>query len=339
MKSVTGLSWLAASVVVVGLVVVGGVLLSGCAPATQEPAASPAPPVPEAGGPVPTPEVTVPMEEQPQAPQTEAEPAPAEPSEQAEKKTTPPEAAASVPAELELAPSLSTYAPAEDLVPQVEEYLEDLEEAVETEEEYNDSVENLAKRSNTLILIALGLGLHDEENQYNAAAPALLKAAQQVAAAKDYESAKAAVAAVKEAAGATGGDPTGLKWGKVASLPEIMKAVPLINTRMKRYIRSESRLEKGADDVASYAAVLAVIAQGSLDSVDETDLPNEADQWKAFCVEMRDLCAAVNTAAREFNSEPTPAGFEATKGAMEALNKNCEDCHAVFKPDAVITDE
>ncbi len=330
MRSVAGLSCLAAWVVVIGLLVTGGMVLSGCAPATPEPSGP--------GGPAPAPEVTAPAEQEAEAPQTPAEPAPAEPAEEAEQQK--PAAAAPAPeaAELDLAPPVSKYAPAEDLAAQVEEYLEDLEEAVESEEEYNDGVENLAKRSNTLILIALGLGLHDSENQYKAAAPALLQAAQQVAAAKDYESAKAAVAAVKEAAAATDGDPTGLKWGKVASLPEIMKAVPLINTRMKRYIRSESRLEKGADDVASYAAVLAVIAQGSLDSVDQTDLPNEDGKWKAFCVEMRDLCAAVNTAARKFENEPTPEGFEATKAAMEALNKNCEDCHAVFKPDAVITD-
>jgi hypothetical protein len=225
------------------------------------------------------------------------------------------------------------------LAVQVEEYLEDLEEMVESEEEYNDSVENLAKRSNTLILIALALGLHDSENQYKAAAPGLLKAAQQVAAAREFASAKEAVAALKEAAAGTGGDATGMKWGKVASLPELMKAVPLINTRMKRYIRSESRLEKGADDVASYAAVLAVIAQGSLDSVSETDLPNEEGKWKVLCVGMRDLSTAVGSSVRTFQKEPTPEGFEAVKTAMEALNKNCEDCHAVFKPDAIIADE
>ena len=336
MKIVAGWSWLTASIVVIGLLAAGSVVLSGCAPATQEPSTPPAPSGPETGGPTPTPEVTFPPEE---AEPTEAKPLEAEPAEKTEQQTPTEGPGAAEAGKLDLAPPVSEFAPAEDLAAQVEEYLEYLEDAVETEEEYNDSVENLAKRSNTLILIALGLGLHDAENQYKAAAPGLLQAAQQVAAAKDYESAKAAVAAVKEAAGATDGDPTGLKWGKVASLPEIMKAVPLINTGMKRYIRSESRLEKGADKVASHATVLAVIAQGSLDSVDETDLPNEVDKWKAFCVEMRDLCAAVNTAAREFNNEPTAAGFEATKTAMEALNQNCHDCHAVFQPDAVISDE
>ncbi|HUT95651.1 MAG TPA: hypothetical protein VMY37_39710, partial [Thermoguttaceae bacterium] len=261
----------------------------------------------------------------------------AEPSEAAEKKPSEEAKPAPAAADLDLAPPVSKFAPAEDLVAQVEGYVEDLEKTVESEEDYKDSAEKIAKYANTFILIALALGIHDSDNQFKAAAPAMLKAAQELAAAKDYDSAKAGVAAVKAATTSAEGDAAELKWGKLASLPELMKAVPLINTKMKRPLRSESRLQKGADDMAGYAAVLAVIAQGSLDSCGDTEKPNEVGKWQALCVEMREKAAAVNTAVRKFSKAATPEGFEATKAAVEALNKSCEACHEVFKPDVSTT--
>lgn len=221
------------------------------------------------------------------------------------------------------APDVSTFAPAKDLVGQVAYYLERLELAVESEEEYNDSVEKIAKDSNTLILIALALGLHDTDNQYKAAAPAMLEAAQQLAATKDYASAKAGVAAVKEATASAGGNPNGLKWEeKVASMKELMEAVPLIHSRLKRYLRG-SRFESMADDTAGYSAVLGVIAQGSMANSGDTEKPNEVEKWYAFCAQMRDASAAVNAGIHALDQDATDA-------AMEKLNQSCDDCHAVF---------
>lgn len=336
MHSATRWSWLGASLAAVGLLAVAGVVLSGCAPAPQEPAG----PGPQVSGPAPTaeePAAEKPAAEEPADMETKPESKPAEPALAAEKK--PSEEAKPAPAagDLDLVPPVSQFAPAEDLVAQVAAYVEDFEEAVQSEEEYKDSAEKVAKYANTFILLALALGIHDGDNPFKAAAPAMLKAAQDLAASKDFASAKAGVAAVRAATTSTEGDPAGLKWGHLASLPELMKAVPLINTRMKRPLRSESRLEKGAADMAGYAAVLAVIAQGSLDSCGDTEKPNEVGQWQSLCVEMRDKAAAVNTTVRKFRQAPSPEGFEATKVAVEALNQSCEACHAVFKPDVSIT--
>jgi hypothetical protein len=221
------------------------------------------------------------------------------------------------------APPVSKLCSADDLVAQLDEYVEELEESVENEDEYNDSKEKLGKDLNTLILIAVGLGLHDEDNKYKAAAPALVKAAQEATATEDYGSAKAAVEAVK-AALESKGDPSGVSWDKKnASLPELMKAVPLVNTRLKRYMR---RFERGAEDVAGYAGVIAVIAQGSMPNADETELPDEVEKWHQYCIQMRDAAAALNQAARATDED-------AAKAAMDALQKSCDDCHAVFHED------
>jgi hypothetical protein len=178
----------------------------------------------------------------------------------------------------------------------------------------------------------LALGLHDSENQYTAAAPAMIKASQQLAAAKDYASAKAAVEAVKAAATSTGGDPSGLKWEKVASLHELMEAVPLINTKLKRYARKgrEERMKGAADELAGYAAVLAVIAQGSIANSDETEKPKEVEKWRGFCVEMRDAAAVVNKSVRTFEKEGTPEAFEGWMASIEGLTLSCDHCHEVF---------
>ena len=317
-------------------------VLCGCAPAPQEPTSTGPPTGPPVSGPPPTAEEPAAEEaaEMEAEAAAEAESKPAEPSEAeaaAEKKPSEETKPAPAAADLDLAPPVSKFAPAEDLVAQVAVYVEDFEEAVESEEEYKDSAEKIAKQANTLILIALALGIHDSDNPFKAAAPAMLKAAQELAAAKDYDSAKAGVAAVKAATTSAEGDAAELKWGKLASLPELMKAVPLINTKMKRPLRSESRLQKGAGDMAGYAAVLAVVAQGSLDSCDDTEKPNEVGKWQALCVEMREKAAAVNTAVRKFSEAATPETFEATKAAVEALNVSCEACHEVFKPDVSTT--
>jgi hypothetical protein len=288
----------------VGILMAAGIVLVGCSPATEEPAGPKGPAKPGAaavgGGPKESPGGK--SAEQPETP-------------------APPEA-----------PPVSTFAPAEDLASQVPEYLEDLEEAVESEETYNESIDKIAQRSNTLILVALALGLHDTDNPYKAAAPAMMEAAQQLAAAKDYAAAKAAVEAVKTAAAATDGDSSDLKWERVASMKELMLAVPVINTRLKGRLKSESRLKQRAEEAAGLAAVLAVIAQGSLPNCGETIAPQEVQKWYHDCIHMRDAAAAANAAIRAFDDGN--GSFDAAKTIVEGdLNTSCEDCHTVFNPE------
>lgn len=225
------------------------------------------------------------------------------------------------------APKVSTFAPAKDLERQVEVYLQRFEEAVKDEEEYKAAEGRLAKEANTMVLIALSLGLHDQPNKYQAAAPAMIKAAQQLAEAKDYASAKAGVEAVKKAAESPGGS-TPLKWEKVASLEQLMKAVPTIDSRLRRNVRTERNFKKRAQDNAGDSAVLAVIAQGSMVDTSEAKDPAQIGQWYKFCEQMRDAAAKVNSLVH--------AGrFDEIKAAMKDLEKSCHDCHEVFHKEAL----
>ncbi|MCS7305250.1 MAG: hypothetical protein NZ602_09120 [Thermoguttaceae bacterium] len=266
---------------------------------------------------------TQPEEKRLDAPQTKPSP-PEIPSQPPKQEPTSPPAAEKPPSPAPLAKNapVSSYAPAEDLEAQMELYLEELQKAVQNEEAFKDIEGRLAEDGNTLIILALALGLHDQPNKYQKAAPALMAAAKELASAKDFSSAKKAVQALVSAVSSQG-DPSSLKWEKVASLPPLMKAVPLISTKITDSALKPARLEKRGKLYAGYAALLGVIAQGALPNADETEKPNEVEKWEQFCLQMRAAAGELNAAIRAKNSE-------AALKANAKLRQSCDDCHAVF---------
>lgn len=224
-----------------------------------------------------------------------------------------------------VSPKVSSFAPAEDLVAQFDYYLERIETDLAQEADYKESAERVYKDANTIVLIALALGLHDTPNKYQKHAAGLVAASQKLIEAKDYASAKAALQELKAAVAEPKGDPSGLAWKKLAHLPPLMQQVPLVNSRIKRSMR---RFERQAAAIAGDAATIAVISEGSLYNVDETDKPNEAEKWYQFCAQMRDAAAALNRAARAKD-------VKAAEAALKDLAKSCDDCHTVFHPEAL----
>ena len=196
------------------------------------------------------------------------------------------------------------------------------------EEKYDDSKETIEKDSNTLIILALCLGKHDQDNKYKAHAGALMKAAQELAITKDIGTAKKALAGVKDAAAGKNKVDVDLKWEKVASLPALMKHVPKINTKLKQSVKP-AKFKAKSKDSAGITAVLAAIAQGSMADTSESKSPEQTQQWYQFCTEMRDKAAAMNKSIHAGN-------VESTNENLLKLGKNCEDCHAVFHPEAKI---
>lgn len=225
-------------------------------------------------------------------------------------------------AELLRGPALSTLVPAEDLAERVEHYVEELEECVENLEEYEDSVDKIERYSNTLAVIALAIGLHDQDSPLRKASPVLVKSCQELAGAKDFSSARKSVAGIKAALSASG-DPGTLKWTKVADLHALMERVPQINARVKSRMR---KFERGRSDLMGYTASLVAISQGSMANANETQAPDKVAEWYKYCTQMRDAAGALNKAAHAKNED-------AAKTAMEALQQSCDDCHAVFHKD------
>ncbi len=224
------------------------------------------------------------------------------------------------------APKVSTFAPAKDLVGQADKYLAELDQTVASEGDYKDGTEKIARDANTLIVVALALGLHDQDSKYKASAGAMVKAAGELAATKDFEAAKKAVAALKDAAEGKGQAGGALKWAKVASLEELMKQVPVINTKLKMNVKG-SKFKKKAKETAGYTAALAVIAQGSMADTSATKTADQVKQWREFSAAMRDDAGAVNAAIHNGDQDAADA-------AMKKLAQSCDDCHDVFHKEA-----
>jgi hypothetical protein len=228
-------------------------------------------------------------------------------------------------AEPPAAPKVSTFAQADELIAQVDSYLDRLTEATASETQYKEDAGKVAKDGNTLALLAVALGVHDTDNKYKPAAAALLKAAQGIAAAKDYAAAKAGVDAAKKAVAAPAGGADSVKWEKVASLKELMEQVPLINSRLKRNLKKFSTRAK---DSLGDTATLAVIAQGSMANAGDTAKPTETAKWYTFCAAMRDAASAMNAAIKAKDEK-------AAEKTLKALTQSCDDCHAVFHAEAL----
>jgi hypothetical protein len=229
-------------------------------------------------------------------------------------------------------PKLSTLVPAGELVDQARLYAQGFETALANEKEYAEDADKLKKDANTLIVVALVLGNYDQPNDLKAAAPALLKAAQQLAKAKDYAAAKAALAPL-QAAMATGPMATGpdakpdgeLKWEKVASQGQLMKQATLINTKLRSGMRRFDA--KKMDELARQAAVLTAIGQATVyDTHEVGDDPEDLAKWYKLAAEMRDVAANLNAQIRARNK----AG---ATDAVAKVAKNCEACHEVFHPE------
>ena len=301
-------------------------------PAVEEAApevpAEPAAPVEEAAPEVPA-EPAVPAVEE-AAPEVPAEPAaPAEEAapEVPAEPAAPAEAAPEVPAEpaapaAEAAPAVpadavSAYAPAAALTTQVQKYMEEMEEDLADPAKFADNKDDVAENAAGLTVYFLALGLNDQDSEYKAKAPNLVKAAQKLAAATTHDEAKAAFEAIKTAEAST----EALAWTKVAPLASLMKQVPNIDSKMKRTI--PKRMDKKQDECLANCAAVAALMQGSIANADETEQPAETVKWTAFSIQGRDAAAAV---AKAVAAQDATAAEE----AMTALHKSCDDCHAVF---------
>ena len=224
------------------------------------------------------------------------------------------------------APPVSKFAPVDDLTAQVEFYLKRIDGVLEDKDDFDDaSVTRLKKDANTLAVLGLVLALHDKDNRFKNGSGDLIKAAQSLAAASDYDSAHAAYLELKKAAnGESASDSTPKEWQKVASLGQLMKQVPTINTQLKRGVGTADRLKRMQNESAGHAAALAAIAQASMADTHEVKNPADMDKWYQCCAEMRDAAGEVNAAVREGDHAKTTA-------AMLRLAKSCETCHQAFR--------
>lgn len=219
-------------------------------------------------------------------------------------------------------PQVSTFAPAEDLVGQAKAFVAAFDAALATEQDFKEKADQVKQNAHALAVVAVALGLHDRPNELKASAPALVKAAQQLAKAKEYAEAQAGLAGVKAAVEGKVKDGPELSWNtKVASLGQLMKQVTSTDARLRRNLKRFDRL---AADNAQNAALLAVIAQAAIADTHEVKDPADLPKWYQWCGDMREAAAGVNRAVKA--KDPAAADM-----AAKRLMQSCDDCHAVFQ--------
>jgi hypothetical protein len=219
----------------------------------------------------------------------------------------------------------TSFAPAADLLDQVDFYIARGEESTSAPQAFDMAKQaRLLKDAHTLAALGLALSMHDEDFPAKPAMPGLIRAAQRLAVAEtDYDKARAALAEVKAARAGKAEPSTEAKWEKVASLPALMKQVPLVHTQLTRGTRGD-RLARSAKQSAGQAATLAAIAQASILDTEYAQTPEAMQKWRQYCEQMRDAAGEVNSAIHAAQSERVTA-------AMKRLLVSCESCHAAFR--------
>jgi hypothetical protein len=220
-------------------------------------------------------------------------------------------------------PPASQYAPAADLLAQVDYYLEKLQSDLADENRYSTEYQDrVAKDANTLAVLALVLGMHDEPNRLKQAAPRLIAASQALAeAAGSHSAARQALAEVQQALHSTSEES--LEWEPVGDLAQLMKQVPIVNNNLRRSVTSR-RFGREIDKVTGFAATLAAIAQATRNDTDYCSSDDDERQWAAISDAMRDAAGEVLAAAR--NNDQSTANK-----ALEKIVHTCDACHAEFR--------
>lgn len=221
-------------------------------------------------------------------------------------------------------PAVSSYAPLTDLVAQLKYYIDRMSADLSDEDGFGeDQVGRLEKNASTVAVLALMLGMHDQENPPKKSASHVIELSLQLAEqAGDFEEAKETLALLK-AAIEEGDEGEELEWEPVGDLMLLMQQVPVVNNTLRRGVTSR-RFMRSIDQTAGHAVTLAAIGQVSMLNLDYCGDEEEEKEWQQLCVDMRDAAAEVYRAVRKKDQK-------AAKVSMEKIVTSCDDCHEKFR--------
>ncbi|MDR1485249.1 MAG: hypothetical protein LBT09_10555 [Planctomycetaceae bacterium] len=232
-----------------------------------------------------------------------------------------------------------------DLVDQVDEYIVRIGENLadlKTSENYVTDNESVCRDASGLAIVVLMVGLSEKESRYRRVAPDLLAAVKRLIAAADYKIAAAEFEAVKATLKSKNSStPDKLKLEKVVKLKPVMKAMPNLNSNVRRLTNTETKLKRQLDkkpkQIFGQLAALAAISEGSIPNGDETAKPNESEKWRNECEQFRNAAIKANIAAHDFANGKIK--YENYWSAFSELSRSCDSCHNIFYPDKKITNE
>ena len=222
-------------------------------------------------------------------------------------------------------PKISAFAPADDLIQQVDFFIGRADESLADPADFDGAKQSRTlKDGNTLAVLALMLAKHDAAHPLKASMPAMLESAKSLAVAGDnVQQARSALAGIKAARAGAAPQSPAVKWEKAASLAALMKQVPLIHTALKRGV-DPNRLARQATQSAGQSAALAAIAEAAMLDNEHAKSPENVEKWRQFCTQMRDASGEVNAAVHAQDAQRVATG-------MKRLSQSCDACHAKFR--------
>lgn len=220
----------------------------------------------------------------------------------------------------------SSFAPVKDTEAELEFFVKKISKDLEDEDEFGEDQHNrIGLDSSTVAVLALTLGMHDEESDFKPAAEKLVELAVKLAEnADDFDSANKTYAELKAAFEEK---PKGAKlsWdAPVADIAALMKQVPIVNNGVRKGVNDERRFARTAKKTAQKVVTLAAIAHVSMMNTDYCGDEDDEKAWKQICVDMRDACTDVYKALLAKDQEKAKAG-------NDRVVESCDACHHRFR--------
>jgi hypothetical protein len=223
---------------------------------------------------------------------------------------------------------IAAVAPVAILVGEADARIKLLDEHLASNENYIQAKgKKIPDEAAVLTVLAQAIVESDEKAAWQSSAADVRDAAKALGAAKSYDEAKAALAAIKEAhGGKKGSAKPEYEWNKLAKLGTLMNAVSARNNKFRRVTKKKDPTDAEAAEYAGDAAVSAVLALAIAEDTHEvkSKKQDDIDLWKKF--------------AKDFQTQMSAASAAYTKkdvtGAADAWKKSstiCNDCHGKFK--------
>ena len=221
---------------------------------------------------------------------------------------------------------VSEFAPVKDIESQLEYFLGKIKKDLSDKADFGeDQHKRVGLDGSTVAVLALTLGLHDEESELRPAASKLVELANELV--DNADSFDDANAAHGELLKAMETKPEGeeLSWDEpVADLAMLMQQVPILNDVLRKGVNDKRRFKRNVEKNAARAATLAAIANASM--MDTAYCSDEEDEaaWKQICADMRDACAEVYQALLAKDQDKAKAG-------NAKVVESCDACHHKFR--------
>lgn len=225
------------------------------------------------------------------------------------------------------APVVSQFAPVGDVEALIRGLTADSAARTKDEAAYKSGRQQLARDANTLIVLAVALGLHDAPCDLKTRAGAILAAAEKLSQAGSQGEAQAALSqlegALQAESAAQAAQPS--SWENSAAPDELMKQVAFLQGKIKRGARG-ARFASTAEENARWATALAIIAQSTAADTAGLEGAEKLAQWREFCGQMQSASVALHQGLAAKDASATAA-------ALDRLEQSCTACHQVFHPD------